>query len=99
MRAVIIRQKQPIRRSNGMRVKFEDNAAILINEANLPIGTDVKGPMAREVVERYMKIAGHSVERVDMTIKQQAQEADASSGSTRRCTRGSTSCTRTSTRR
>lgn len=58
VRCVIIRQRQPIRRSNGMRVRFEDNAAILINDANLPVGTEVKGAMAREVVERYVKLAG-----------------------------------------
>lgn len=57
VRAVIIRQKQPIRRSNGIRVKFEDNAAILVNDSNLPIGTAVKGPVAREVIVRYAKIA------------------------------------------
>jgi large subunit ribosomal protein L14 len=58
VRAVIIRQKQPIRRANGMRVRFEDNAGILITESNLPVGTEVKGAMAREVVERYIKLAG-----------------------------------------
>ncbi len=58
VRAVIIRQRQPIRRNNGMRVRFEDNAAILITETNLPVGTEVKGAMAREVVERYIKLAG-----------------------------------------
>ena len=58
VRAVIIRQRQPIRRANGMRVRFEDNAAILINDTNLPIATEVKGAMAREVVERYIKLAG-----------------------------------------
>jgi large subunit ribosomal protein L14 len=40
-----------------MRLRFEDNAAILVNDANLPIGTEVKGAMAREVVERYIKLA------------------------------------------
>ncbi len=58
VRAVIIRQTAPMRRANGMRVRFEDNAAILINDANLPIGTEVKGAMAREVVERNIKLAG-----------------------------------------
>ncbi|MCL5433764.1 MAG: uL14 family ribosomal protein [Candidatus Marsarchaeota archaeon] len=58
VRAVIIRQKSPIRRANGMHVKFEDNAAILINDVNLAIGTEVKGAMAREVVDRYIKLAG-----------------------------------------
>jgi large subunit ribosomal protein L14 len=56
--AVIIRQKQPIRRANGMRIRFEDNAAILIKEGNLPVATEVKGPMAREIVDRYIKLAG-----------------------------------------
>ncbi|MCL4365008.1 MAG: uL14 family ribosomal protein [Candidatus Marsarchaeota archaeon] len=58
VRVVIIRQKQTIRRSNGMRVKFEDNAGIMVSDDNLPIGTEVKGAMAREVVERFVKIAG-----------------------------------------
>jgi large subunit ribosomal protein L14 len=58
VRVVIIRQKQPIRRKNGMRIRFEDNAGILITETNLPVGTEVKGAMAREVIERYIKLAG-----------------------------------------
>lgn len=58
VRIVIIRQKAPMKRSNGMRVKFEDNAAIMIGDDNLPIGTEVKGAIAREVVERFLKIAG-----------------------------------------
>jgi large subunit ribosomal protein L14 len=58
VRVVIIRQKQPIRRANGMRVRFEDNAGILITDSNLAVGTEVKGAMAREVVERYIKLAG-----------------------------------------
>ncbi len=58
VRIVIIRQKTPMRRSSGMRVRFEDNAAILITDVNLPVGTEVKGAMAREVVERYIKLAG-----------------------------------------
>ncbi|MDE1860916.1 MAG: uL14 family ribosomal protein [Candidatus Micrarchaeota archaeon] len=57
-RVIVIRQKAPIRRSNGMRVRFEDNAAIMVTEDNLPIGTEVKGAMAREVVERFVKVAG-----------------------------------------
>jgi large subunit ribosomal protein L14 len=57
VRVVIIRQKASIRRSNGMRVRFEDNAGIMIGEDNLPIGTEVKGAMAREVVERFVKVA------------------------------------------
>ncbi len=58
VRAVIIRQRQPIRRKNGLRVRFEDNAAIIITDNNLAVGTDVKGVMAREVIERNIKLAG-----------------------------------------
>jgi len=55
---VIIRQKSPIRRANGTRVRFEDNAGILVTDTNLAVGTEVKGAMAREIVERYVKLAG-----------------------------------------
>ena len=58
VRVVIIRQRQPMRRANGMRIRFEDNAGILITETNLAVGTEVKGAMAREIVERYVKLAG-----------------------------------------
>ncbi len=55
--AIIIRQKQYFRRGNGLRVKFEDNAAVLIEgETNMPKGNRIKGVVAREVVERYPPI-------------------------------------------
>ena len=57
LHAVIIRQKKSIRRPNGLRVKFEDNAAVLIDEAGAPRGTEIKGPIAREVAERFGGIA------------------------------------------
>jgi large subunit ribosomal protein L14 len=57
VRVLIIRQKASIRRANGMRVRFEDNAGIMIGEDNLPIGTEVKGAMAREVAERFLKVS------------------------------------------
>lgn len=56
-RAVIIRQKRPIRRPNGMRVMFEDNACALVDEAGLPKGTEIKGVIAREVAERFPKVS------------------------------------------
>ena len=43
VRVMVIRQKAPIRRANGMRVKFEDNAGILVTDSNLAVGTEVKG--------------------------------------------------------
>ena len=54
--AVIIRQKAEYRRPNGMRVKFEDNAAIITNEMGEPKGTEIKGPVAKEAVERFSAI-------------------------------------------
>ncbi len=57
VRALIIRQRKEYKRANGMVVYFEDNAAVLLNEDNMPIGTEVKGVVAREVAERYPKVA------------------------------------------
>ena len=58
MRVLVIRQKAPVRRANGMRIRFEDNAGIIVGEDNLPVGTEIKGAIAREVVERFVKVAG-----------------------------------------
>jgi len=56
--AVIIRIKKPYRRLNGERVCFEDNAvAILKDEKGNPKGTQIKGPIAREVLERWSSVA------------------------------------------
>ena len=44
--AVIIRQKYPIRRLSGVRLSFEDNAAVLVTPEGEIKGTDIKGPMA-----------------------------------------------------
>ncbi|KQC04099.1 MAG: 50S ribosomal protein L14 [Methanoculleus sp. SDB] len=56
VKAVIIRQKKEIRRINGLRLSFEDNAAVVTNERGEPRGTEIKGPVAREVAERFPKI-------------------------------------------
>jgi len=56
--AVIVRQKKPYRRLNGERIAFEDNAvAILKDEKGNPKGTQIKGPVAREVQERWQSVA------------------------------------------
>ncbi|MBI5223104.1 50S ribosomal protein L14 [Candidatus Micrarchaeota archaeon] len=60
VKALIIRQKKEFRRANGMRVCFEDNAAILINDDYLPVGTEIKGVVAREIAERFPKVAAIS---------------------------------------
>ncbi len=54
--AVIVRQRKEFRRPNGLRVKFEDNAAVLINEKLEPRGSEIKGPIGKEVVERFPAI-------------------------------------------
>ncbi|MFB6138604.1 MAG: 50S ribosomal protein L14 [Halobacteriaceae archaeon] len=55
--AVVVRQRKPIRRPDGTRVKFEDNAAVIIDELDEPRGTEIKGPITREVAERWGSIA------------------------------------------
>ena len=56
--AVVIRQKKSYRRLNGERIAFEDNAvAILKDEKGNPKGTQIKGPVAREVMERWQQVA------------------------------------------
>ncbi|MEM5853056.1 MAG: 50S ribosomal protein L14 [Candidatus Aenigmatarchaeota archaeon] len=54
--AVIIRQKAEYRRPNGLRVKFEDNAAVIVDDNFEPKGTEIKGPVAKEAVERFSSI-------------------------------------------
>ncbi|HNS83391.1 MAG TPA: 50S ribosomal protein L14, partial [Methanolinea sp.] len=56
VRAVVIRQKKEMRRPSGLRVGFEDNAVVVVDEKNEPRGTEIKGPVAREVAERFPKI-------------------------------------------
>ena len=53
--AVIVRQKKALRRPDGTRVKFEDNAVMLIKDRDTieAKGSTVKGPVAREVIERF----------------------------------------------
>lgn len=52
VRAVIVRTRKGIRRQNGMTIKFDDNAAVIINKENNPRGTRVFGPIARELRDR-----------------------------------------------
>ena len=56
VRAVVIRQRKEYRRPNGLRVSFEDNAVVIVDEKNEPKGTEIKGPVAREVSERFPKL-------------------------------------------
>ncbi|MCS3924750.1 50S ribosomal protein L14 [Methanosalsum natronophilum] len=56
LHAVVVRQKKEFRRPDGLRISFEDNAVVITDDSGVPKGTDVKGPIAREVAERYPKI-------------------------------------------
>jgi large subunit ribosomal protein L14 len=57
VKAVIVRTVKETRRRDGSYIKFDDNAAVLINDAREPVGTRVFGPVARELRERkFMKI-------------------------------------------
>ncbi len=56
-RAVIVRTKKETRRKDGSYIRFDENAAVLINEAGEPRGSRIFGPVARELREKqYMKI-------------------------------------------
>ncbi len=56
-KAVVVRTKKEIRRSNGTYIKFDINSAVLINDAKEPVGTRIFGPVARELrAKRFMKI-------------------------------------------
>ncbi len=56
-KAVIVRTKKEVRRKDGSYIRFEDNAAVLLNPNNEPRGTRIFGPVARELREKqFMKI-------------------------------------------
>ncbi len=56
-KAVIVREKKETRRKDGSYIRFDENAAVLINDQNEPKGTRIFGPVARELREKnYMKI-------------------------------------------
>ncbi|NUN09890.1 MAG: 50S ribosomal protein L14 [Ignavibacteriaceae bacterium] len=56
-RAVIVRTKKEVRRKDGSYIRFDENAAVLINNQNEPKGTRIFGPVARELREKqFMKI-------------------------------------------
>ena len=56
--AVIVRQKKEYRRPSGIRIKFEDNAAVVLkDDKGNPKGTIFKGPIAKEACERWPAVA------------------------------------------
>jgi large subunit ribosomal protein L14 len=57
VKAVIVRTKKGVKRPDGSYIKFDDNAAVIINDAKQPRGTRIFGPVARELRENdYMRI-------------------------------------------
>lgn len=57
MNAVVVRTRKGVRRPDGSLIKFDDNAAVLLNNQNAPIGTRIFGPVTRELRgEQFMKI-------------------------------------------
>lgn len=56
-KAVVVRTKKEIRRKDGTYIRFDDNAVVLLNANEEPIGTRIFGPVARELREKdYMRI-------------------------------------------
>jgi len=61
-RAVIVRTKTGLRRNYGEQIRFDGNAAVLINKQGEPIGTRIFGPVTRELRKGYMKIVSLAAE-------------------------------------
>lgn len=57
VRAVVVRTKKQYRRKDGSYIRFDENAAVIINDQNIPRGTRIFGPVARELREKdFMRI-------------------------------------------
>ena len=56
MTAVVVRQKKEYKRADGLRVKFEDNAAVIISPEGVLKGSEIRGPVAKEAAERWPSI-------------------------------------------
>ena len=57
VRAVVVRISQPYRRPDGSYIRFDENAAVILNDRGLPVGTRIFGPVARELRDKdFMRI-------------------------------------------
>jgi large subunit ribosomal protein L14 len=57
VRAVVVRTTKPVRRADGSYIRFDDNAAVILTDAQNPKGTRIFGPVARELRDKqFMKI-------------------------------------------
>ena len=65
VKAVVVRTKKELRRPDGTYIRFDDNAAVLINNQDEPIGTRIFGPVARELRDKqFMRIVSLAPEVV-----------------------------------
>jgi len=55
--AVVVRQRRPFKRPEGIRIQFEDNAAVIMTPEGEMKGTEIRGPVAREAAERWPRVA------------------------------------------
>ncbi len=63
-RAVVVRTRKELSRSDGTVVRFDDNAAVILDEAGQPVATRIFGPVGRELRQRFMKIVSLAPEVV-----------------------------------
>ena len=54
---IVIRQRKMYRRPNGLWVQFEDNAAVIASPEGSPRGSEIRGPVAKEAAERWLRVA------------------------------------------
>lgn len=65
IRAVVVRTKKTLRRKDGLSIRFDDNAVVIINKDNNPKGTRIFGPIAREIRDKnFTKIVSLAAEVV-----------------------------------
>lgn len=62
MTAVLVRSKKGVRRPDGSLIRFDDNAAVMLNAQLQPIGTRIFGPVTRELRAKFMKIVSLALE-------------------------------------
>lgn len=56
LNAVVVRQKKEYRRPDGLRVKFEDNAAVIVSPEGVLKGSEIRGPVAKEAADRWPSV-------------------------------------------
>jgi large subunit ribosomal protein L14 len=56
--AILVRQRKPYRRADGVWIQFEDNAAVIITPEGELRGSEIRGPVAKEAAQRWPRVAG-----------------------------------------